>query len=977
MTVINNDARDQYIATNLQTIFAYTFEISDQDNIQVYQRASGATPDDIADILILGVDYTVTGVGVNTGGTIVLVNGATTGDIISLQGDAPPVRSTTFTPGGVIQAANLNTEFDDEILIYQTILGVQNFLVPKYPKSAIVDDVDLVLPVLAANQLWAMNGDRTAIVAQDITSIISGGTVTQVNTGLGLTGGPITNAGTISFATMPANTFWGNITAGVALPTQVTTAYFAQTANNLDDLTNIPQARINLGLQIGVDVEPFSAALSSIAGLTTVSNNLIYTTAANTYAVLAPVANRALVSGLGGAISWGATLPQAVQTNIQYLGVQNQNLSMGGFQINNGAEPVQPSDFATKNYVDLNALTGTQVYAASAATLGTVTQSGSGVGAKLTNAGVQATFALDGVNPPAGSVVLIKNTATGMTAANEGIYTVTSVGSGATNWVLTRATSYDTPTEVNQTGLIIIQNGSTLAGQAWYNAVTIVTLDVTNFSYSQFGNIIFPVSLAQGGTNANLTAANGGIVYSSSTALAILAPTATARQMLQSGSSTTPAWSTTTWPATSTINRLLYSSATNTISEISTVVSAGLLTNGSGVPAWVTATGTNAPVLGTAPTISSPKIDTINDQANNLPVMQFSGVASAVNYFTAAASATGVQLVFQGTGSDTNINFLFGTKGTGTFVFANAAGGKNILTLNGAVTSANYVDITAAVASSSPSISAVGSDSNINLNLIAKGSTGALALIANGALALSVSNPASAVNYIGAQGNVTTGSPSLSATGSDTNVGMIFVTKGSGSYAFTGYGGATSVLTLSSIASAVNYIVMQNNATGANPAIFPIGDANITLQIQGSGTGGVYLVGVGTNTNAVTGQVGELLSAANLAASPITFTTGVAKTLQSVTLTPGDWDVWGNIFCSGTTVTTGQCSLHTTTNVMADNSLISYTAGLATASAIGMNAPQRRFSVAVSTTQVVYVVGVFTGTGTLSASGGIYARRRR
>jgi hypothetical protein len=166
----------------------------------------------------------------------------------------------------------------------------------------------------------------------------------------------------------------------------------------------------------------------------------------------------------------------------------------------NALDPTNPQDYATKNYVDQTALTGTSVYAASAASLGTVTQSGAGVGATLTNAGAQATFALDGVNPPAGSTVLIKNTATGMTAANEGIYTVTNAGSGATNWVLTRDVDYDTPEQINDTGLIVVRNGSTLAGTGWYNTSTIVTVDTTNFSYSQFGS---------GGTVTSIATANG------------------------------------------------------------------------------------------------------------------------------------------------------------------------------------------------------------------------------------------------------------------------------------------------------------------------------------------------------------------------------------------------------------------------------------------------------------------------------------
>lgn len=99
-------------------------------------------------------------------------------------------------------------------------------------------------------------------------------------------------------------------------------------------------------------------------------------------------------------------------------------------------------------------------------------------------------------------------------------------------------------------------------------------------------NAPIPFSLANGGTGASLTASNGGIVYSTATTFAILAGTATANQVLLSGSSSAPAWSTATYPPTTTINQLLYSSAANTVSGLSTANSAVLITNSTGVPSW-------------------------------------------------------------------------------------------------------------------------------------------------------------------------------------------------------------------------------------------------------------------------------------------------------------------------------------------------------------------------------------------------------
>jgi hypothetical protein len=53
-----------------------------------------------------------------------------------------------------------------------------------------------------------------------------------------------------------------------------------------------------------------------------------------------------------------------------------------------------------------------------------------------------------------------------------------------------------------------------------------------------------PVALAYGGTSADLTASNGGIIYSGPSAMGILAGTAQGGECLLSGSSTTPSWGT-------------------------------------------------------------------------------------------------------------------------------------------------------------------------------------------------------------------------------------------------------------------------------------------------------------------------------------------------------------------------------------------------------------------------------------------------
>ena len=63
-----------------------------------------------------------------------------------------------------------------------------------------------------------------------------------------------------------------------------------------------------------------------------------------------------------------------------------------------------------------------------------------------------------------------------------------------------------------------------------------------------------------------------------------VATAATGKVLQGQGVGTTPAFSTATYPATTTINQILYSSAANTVTGLTTANNSLLLTNGSGVP---------------------------------------------------------------------------------------------------------------------------------------------------------------------------------------------------------------------------------------------------------------------------------------------------------------------------------------------------------------------------------------------------------
>jgi hypothetical protein len=87
----------------------------------------------------------------------------------------------------------------------------------------------------------------------------------------------------------------------------------------------------------------------------------------------------------------------------------------------------------------------------------------SGVGATLTNAGSPAAISIDGVALSLNDRVLVKDQASGL---QNGIYAVTTVGTIATSWVLTRATDADTAAEA-AAALVSVSEGTTNGGKTF------------------------------------------------------------------------------------------------------------------------------------------------------------------------------------------------------------------------------------------------------------------------------------------------------------------------------------------------------------------------------------------------------------------------------------------------------------------------------------------------------------------------------
>lgn len=219
-----------------------------------------------------------------------------------------------------------------------------------------------------------------------------------------------------------------------------------------------------------------------------------------------------------------------------------------------------------------------------------------------------------------------------------------------------------------------------------------------------------PIPLADGGTNKVLVASNGAMPYSDADSLELLAATATAGQVLRSGASSAPSWSTATYPSiatgTGTILRadgtnwvastatypgsatnaarilradgtnwaettstfadtyaasgVLYANGSNNVAGLATANNSILVTSASGVPSISSTTPAGL-------TLTTPRfVDNGNIQdSNGNELLAFRLKASAVNYIVISNDVTTKSPTIIASGDDANVGLLIATKGTG------------------------------------------------------------------------------------------------------------------------------------------------------------------------------------------------------------------------------------------------------------------------------------------------------------------------
>ena len=220
--------------------------------------------------------------------------------------------------------------------------------------------------------------------------------------------------------------------------------------------------------------------------------------------------------------------------DIGTLGTSTANITTANITAGTvSTTPTSANDLVNKTYVDTLAASGIHfhqpVRVESPINLNATYNNGTaGVGATLTNAGTQAALVVDGVAVSVADRVLVYQQTT---QTQNGIYVVTNVGSGSTNWILTRSSDADTYVINSAAGLsegstVFVQQGATGAGETYTcNTTGVITFGTTNITFAQISSAqIYSAGtgLTLSGTQFSITNTGTAGTYGSASSVPVI-----------------------------------------------------------------------------------------------------------------------------------------------------------------------------------------------------------------------------------------------------------------------------------------------------------------------------------------------------------------------------------------------------------------------------------------------------------------------
>jgi hypothetical protein len=369
---------------------------------------------------------------------------------------------------------------------------------------------NITTSIVSASYLYGDGSNITGLAgAGTMTALTAGTGIHIIENGTTVTG--ITGSGTVvinadqSFGTVSATAF---VIGGDNVAMSATVATLSATMATSIDNSNIAIAAVSVLTSVNTaNITTNINAITSVNNVITALSGTLATSISNATSNIT-----ALSATMATSIDNTNTNVTALSATLATSIANHMPLAGGTFTgaVTLNADPATNLQPATKQYVDN--LTAAALHFHEAVRLespinlnATYNNGTAGVGATLTNAGTQAALVIDGVAAVVADRVLIYQQTD---QTQNGVYVVTDIGSGSTNWVLTRSSDTDTSGDSDANSLdegsyFFVSEGDTGAGESYVcNTQGTITFGTTNITFVQFSSALSYTA----GTGININA---------------------------------------------------------------------------------------------------------------------------------------------------------------------------------------------------------------------------------------------------------------------------------------------------------------------------------------------------------------------------------------------------------------------------------------------------------------------------------------
>lgn len=572
---------------------------------------------------------------------------------------------------------------------------------------------------------------------------------------------------------------------------------------------------------------------------------------------------------LGGTLAIGSGGTGSTSAGGAPFALKGANTDITSVTLTSGTittAPTSSNDIANKSYVDSIATNVNFHSACSYATAAvlpanTYNNGTGGVGATLT-ANANGALVVDSytfVSPgDLNKRVLVKDEAAG---ANNGVYTVTQVGSASLPYILTRATDYDTSgtgvDQIDQGDMMLVLFGTVNANTSWVQQTPLpITVGTTALVFIQFA----AVQTYTAGTGLSLIT-NQFSITNTGTAGTYGSATQTPVLTTNAQGQVTGVTNTTITPAVGSITGF----GTGVATFLATPSSANL------AAAVTNETGTGALVFATSPTLVTPILGT--PQSGNFSTGTFTWPTFNQNTTGTASNVTGIVAVANG--------------GTGTATPALVAGTNVSITgtwPNQTINSSNPGGTVTSVAATVPSFLSVSGSPITSSGTLAISYSGTALPILNGGTGQTTAAAAfNALSPITSTGDLIIGNGTNSATRLAIGANNYVLTSNGTTATWAVASGSGATITNDTTTATNVYPTFAAATSGSLATIYTSNAKLLYKPSTGEFTSSVHVSSNGIQVNSKTVSTSYTIATGNsgMSAGPITIASGQTVTVSS------------------------------------------------------------------------------------------------